>query len=139
MPSDGSFGDGMENRDQGTSSFPGGSGNAPTRTDETHSTIRRRSSRVTIDVPVEITGRTANGVAFREETRTIVVNAHGALLNLASLNITSTIVIKNKQTDGEVECRVINQKERQQGRADLAIEFIGVHPTFWAITFPPDD
>lgn len=129
----------MENRDKQTSSFVGNSGSAPVRKDETHSTIRRRSSRVTIDVPVEIIGQTANGVAFREEARTIMVNANGALLNSASLNITSTIVIKNKQTNGEVECRVINQRERQQGRGDLAIEFIGVHPTFWAITFPPDD
>jgi hypothetical protein len=84
-----------------------------------------------IDVPVEIIGQTANGLVFREDTRTIIVNAHGALLDSAiSLDVTSRIVIRNKQTNDEAQCLVINQKERQQGRDNLAIEFVGVHPTF---------
>jgi hypothetical protein len=134
------FGGGMEKRDESTSNSSENSGSAPLRKGVAHSTMGRRSSRVMIEVPVDLIGRTANGLVFREETRTIVVNAHGALLNSAmSLDITSTIVVKNKKTNDEVQCRVIYRRETQQGRADMGIEFIAAHPTFWAITFPPDD
>jgi hypothetical protein len=93
-----------------------------------------------IDVPVEVIGKTAKGLVFREDMHTIVVNAHGALLNSTmSLDIPSTVAVKNKKTNGEVQCRVIHQRGTQQGRVEMGIEFIGVHPTFWAITFPPED
>ena len=134
------FGGGMEKRDEPTLNSPENSGSAPLRKGVAHSTMGRRSSRVMIEVPVEVIGQTGNGLVFREETRTIAVNAHGALLNSAmSLDITSTIVVKNKKTNDEVQCRVIFRRETQQGRADMGIEFIAAHPTFWAITFPPDD
>ena len=134
------FGGGMEKRDEPTLNSPENSGSAPLHKGVAHSTMGRRSSRVMIEVPVEVIGQTGNGLVFREETRTIAVNAHGALLNSAmSLDITSTIVVKNKKTNDEVQCRVIFRRETQQGRADMGIEFIAAHPTFWAITFPPDD
>jgi hypothetical protein len=63
----------------------------PPRADYTGSTrkgpspypVARRSQRVTIEMPVEIVGQSVNGTAFRRETRTTVVNAHGAQLILA--------------------------------------------------------
>ena len=100
----------------------------------------RRSSRVSIDMPVEIFGQSANGKVFREETRTVVVNAHGALLIVASVQeIKSSLLLVNKRTKTEVQCRVIFHKETEKGRAELGVEFVSPQPRFWGIAFPPDD
>ena len=45
--------------------------------------VRRRSMRVLLSVPIHVSGKTAGGEEFAEETRTLVVNAHGALISLA--------------------------------------------------------
>ena len=45
---------------------------------------RRRSMRVLLSVPIVVSGKTANNEDFKEETRTLVVNAHGALIALAA-------------------------------------------------------
>jgi hypothetical protein len=41
---------------------------------------RRRSQRVLMTVPVRVSGQTGNGSHFEEETRTVAVSAHGALI-----------------------------------------------------------
>ena len=102
--------------------------------------IKRRSSRVAIDMPVEVFGQQANGKVFREETRTTVVNAHGALLNLASaVEIKPSVLLINKITQLEVQCRVISQKDTEKGNTELSVEFIDPQPRFWGIAFPPED
>ncbi|MGA7922220.1 MAG: hypothetical protein WCA38_21345, partial [Candidatus Acidiferrales bacterium] len=45
---------------------------------------RRRSMRVLLNVPVAVKGKTATNQNFDEETRTLVVNAHGALISVAA-------------------------------------------------------
>jgi len=102
--------------------------------------IKRRSSRVAIDMPVEVFGQQSNGKVFREETRTTIVNAHGALLNLASaVEIKPSVLLINKITKLEVQCRVISQKEAEKGKSELSVEFIDPQPRFWGIAFPPED
>ena len=102
--------------------------------------IKRRSSRVSIDIPVEILGQQVNGKMFREETRTIVVSAHGALLTLRlASQIKPSVLIINKKTRAEVQCRVISLKESDQGKVELGLEFVAPQPRFWGIAFPPED
>lgn len=101
---------------------------------------KRRSSRVAIDMPVEVFGQTQNGKMFREETRTTTVNAHGALLILASAKaINSSVILINKKTSTEVQCRVVYLKEMEKGRVELSVEFVIPQPRFWGISFPPED
>ena len=45
---------------------------------------RRRSMRVLLSVPIVVSGKSADNKDFQEETRTLVVNAHGALISLAA-------------------------------------------------------
>ncbi len=47
-------------------------------------TGRRRSMRVLLSVPITVNGKTKTNEDFNEETRTLVVNAHGALISLAA-------------------------------------------------------
>ncbi|MGH9679020.1 MAG: PilZ domain-containing protein, partial [Candidatus Acidiferrales bacterium] len=105
-----------------------------------NSPIKRRSSRVAIEMPVEVFGQQANGKVFREETRTTIVNAHGALLILpAGFEIKPSVLLINKTTKLEVQCRVISQKETEKGKSELGVEFVTPQPRFWGIAFPPDD
>ena len=46
--------------------------------------IKRRSERVLLDVPLFISGETEDGRAFREETFTLTVSGHGALVILTN-------------------------------------------------------
>ena len=43
---------------------------------------RRRSERVMLQVPVVVLAKTVDGEHLREETQTLVVNAHGGLMKL---------------------------------------------------------
>ena len=100
----------------------------------------RRSSRVAIDMPVEIFGQASSGKVFREETRTIVVNAHGALLMMTSIPlIKPSVLLVNKKTRTEAQCRVIFQKETEPGKGEMSVEFVDPQPRFWGIAFPPED
>jgi len=104
------------------------------------STVKRRSSRVAIDMPVEVFGQSITGKVFREETRTTVVNAHGALIVLASAaQIKPSVILINKKTNVEAQCRVIYLKETEKGKGELGVEFVDPQPRFWGIAFPPED
>jgi hypothetical protein len=101
---------------------------------------KRRSSRVSIDMPVEVFGQSVNGKVFREETRTTTVNAHGALLMLGSVvQIKPSVLLINKTTRIEVQCRVVSLKETEKGKVELGVEFVIPQPRFWGIAFPPED
>jgi hypothetical protein len=100
----------------------------------------RRSSRVLIVMPVEISGQEINGKAFRREAHTRVVNAHGALLILAAIpQIKPLIRLVNKRSSTEVQCRVAYRKEIENGTVELGVEFETPQAMFWGITFPPED
>lgn len=115
-------------------------GNPPALKGPSNPATRRRSSRVAIDMPVEVFGQAVNGKMFREETRTTTVNAHGALLVLGSpVQIKPSVLLINKATRIEVQCRVISLKETEKGKVELCIEFMIPQPQFWGITFPPED
>ncbi len=127
----------MSERVPGSSLTPN---KGPAQKGSPNSLGKRRSSRVAIDMPVEIFGQAANGKVFREETRTTNVSAHGAALVLVlTPGIKPSILLVNKKTGMEVQCRVISQKETDKGIVELAVEFITPQPRFWGIAFPPED
>jgi hypothetical protein len=101
---------------------------------------RRRSLRVLLSVPVLISGKNASGQDFREETRTLVVNAHGALISLAAqVKAGQQIRMANKATLQALNCRIVYVSSPQAGRMQMGIEFEKPCPSFWQIDFPPDD
>jgi PilZ domain-containing protein len=101
---------------------------------------RRRSMRVLLSVPIAVTGKAIDQKEFTEEARTLVVNAHGALISLeARVVVNQEITISNKATRQTLECRVVHVGNAQGGRTQLGVEFVRASPTFWQIDFPPDD
>ena len=101
---------------------------------------RRRSMRVLLSVPISVNGKTVQNQDFSEETRTLVVNAHGALISLAAPVVANqTIFVSNNATQETEECRIVYLGNTQAGKAQMGVEFLSPSPTFWQIDFPPED
>jgi len=112
----------------------------PSQKGPSQNLVARRSLRVAIDMPVEVVAQSVDGMTFRQDTRTTVVGAHGALLVLATTTeIKPILLLINKKTGGEAQCRVAYQKRIDGGRVELGIEFVDPQPRFWRIAFPPDN
>jgi PilZ domain len=102
--------------------------------------VRRRSQRVLMQVPVRIRGTDAQGKAVEEETETLAINAHGALVLLQSrLTSGSKVQLQHKKTEEEHECHVAFLGPLRSGKAEIGLEFSSPHPTFWRVAFPPED
>lgn len=103
-------------------------------------TGRRRSMRVLLSVPIRVSGKTKTNEDFDEETRTLVVNAHGALISLSAKVIAGQeVMLSNKSTQTSIGCRVVYLGNPTSGKIQMGIEFLKPCPTFWQIDFPPDD
>jgi hypothetical protein len=103
-------------------------------------TGRRRSMRVLLSVPIVVSGQSVQKKEFSEDTRTLVVNAHGALISLNEKQIAGgKITISNKATQNSVLCRIVYVGAVQAGKAQVGVEFERPSPKFWQIDFPPED
>jgi PilZ domain len=103
-------------------------------------TGRRRSMRVLLSVPIYVAGENKDGQKFDEQTRTLVVNAHGALISLAAKVMAGQqIHVSNRATRKTMDCRVVYVGNPAAGKMQMGVEFTQPCPSFWQIDFPPDD
>ena len=101
---------------------------------------RRRSCRVLVQVPVQVTADADVQGSFEEDTQTLVVNAHGALILLANpVRTGQTLRLKNKASKDEELCKVVYLGPAQNSRIQVGVEFTSPSPHFWHIAFPPED
>lgn len=102
---------------------------------------RRRSMRVMLSVTVVVRGKAPDGKSFfDEETKTLVVNAHGALILLRSeVKADQKITLTHKASKESEGCRIVYVGRMQGGKAQVGIEFDKPAPKFWGISFPPED
>ena len=85
---------------------------------------RRRSQRVLMQVAVRIRGTDAQGKTIEEETETLAINAHGALVLLESrLTSGSKVQLQHKKTQEEHECHVAFLGPVRSGKAEIGLEF----------------
>ena len=101
---------------------------------------RRRSQRVLMQVSVKIRGNDADGKKFEEETSTLAINVHGALVLLqARITSGSKIHLQHNGTKEEQECHVAFLGPVRAGKAEVGLEFSDARPGFWRVAFPPED
>ena len=101
---------------------------------------RRRSQRVLMQVAVRIRGTDAQGKPFDEASRTLAINAHGALVLLAArVTSGSTLHVLHAHTQEEQECHVVFLGPVRNGKAEIGFEFSAPRPSFWHVAFPPED
>lgn len=102
---------------------------------------RRRSQRVILTMPVIVcTEGASREASFEEQTHTLVVNLHGALILLAGKVIRGQkLRMKNKATQAEQVCQVASVGAKSEGKTQVGVEFLKPSPDFWHISFPPED
>ena len=99
---------------------------------------RRRSERLPLRVALWVCGRSAGKGSFKEETVTLSINSHGALLALsANVALGQRLLLMNPQTWDEVEARVNRLAALYDERTQVAVEFAQPAPQFWATGAPP--
>ena len=102
---------------------------------------RRRSQRVVLAFGITVTSADEGRIAaFQEETQTLVVNAHGALILLAAkVEKEQLLRMKNRSTREEQACKVVFVGPLANGKTQIGIEFTSPSPEYWHIAFPPED
>lgn len=107
---------------------------------DTPESNQRRSSRVFTRIPVRATGKNTDGRKFRENSQTIVINAHGGLLYLhEALEMGADIALINPVTEEEQECRVVYLGDTSEKGTRIGVEFLSPSPHFWGVEFAPQD
>lgn len=92
---------------------------------------RRRSERLRLRVTLWVCGYSTGKGSFKEETDTLSINSHGALLTLsANVVLGQTLLLMNLQTWDEVEARVSRFAALDGQRTQVAVEFAHPAPQF---------
>ncbi len=100
----------------------------------------RRSQRVILRIPILVRAEIRGEPPLKEDTFTLVVNVHGALISLAmKVKPGQKLVLRNWHTAKEQDCRVIHVRDNPFGKNEVGIEFPFPNPQFWSLDFPPPD
>src|SRR5882757_9434313 len=68
---------------------------------------QRRSQRILVSVPVRVTGERQEGGTLDENTATLIVNAHGALILMKEdVSVGQTITVEHLASTEKIECVV---------------------------------
>lgn len=102
---------------------------------------RRRSTRVDFVTPVILTGRSATGQTFREETETSTVNFHGAKLRTQhQVLVGMQVGVENPQNglSEKAICVWVGETPPGQTAHDIAIQLLNSR-NIWGLENPPAD
>ncbi|MBS1839586.1 MAG: PilZ domain-containing protein [Acidobacteria bacterium] len=100
---------------------------------------RRRSERVMLRMSIVVETETVQHEKMREETHTLVVNAHGGLLKL-EMEVLAGQPLRLLNKAGMVApARVVRVENPPGGYTAVAFEFDEPMPKFWPVAFPPED
>jgi Tfp pilus assembly protein PilX len=93
-----------------------------------------------LQIPVVVQTKTRDGKDVREDTQTVVVNAHGGLLKLKmEVKTGQPILLINERAKLQQGCHVVRVETSGAGNSAVAFEFDQPTPQFWPIVFPPAD
>jgi PilZ domain len=98
---------------------------------------KRRSDRVLVALPIELTATDLSGVRFTEACLTEMVSLHGASVALARrASAEHPVTLRRRSLDLEVEARILGQLGIRPGQHIYGIAFTEDSPNFWGIHFP---
>jgi hypothetical protein len=100
---------------------------------------RRRSERLLLTVPIRVEGVDSSGQKFIENTRTLVINRHGARIQLKrAVGVGAKLKIVNLVGNRDAEFRVVGptQPMNDQG-SEWGVECTDEKRNIWGIDFPP--
>lgn len=105
-----------------------------------------RSDAVSLEIPVKIHGSRVTDVVremtphtepFEEETSTMIVFPHGAVVRMATaVTAGQMLVVTNSRTRQDAICRVVKVRTFSKAQAYVEIEFTHTQPGYWGVAFP---
>jgi hypothetical protein len=103
--------------------------------------LDRRSTRLSIAIPVTISGVDAAGQTYREDVRTVVINKHGGkIATTQRLALGASVQIENHAMRTMVKGSVVWLGETNP---PSELHHVGLQlldsQNIWGIAFPPDD
>ena len=101
----------------------------------------RRSTRLSISIPIFISGVDASGKSFRESARTLVVNKHGGkIATTHQLVMGSEILIENPTMRAKAKASVIwvGTTMSPDNMMQVGLQLLKAQ-NIWGIAFPPED
>jgi len=100
----------------------------------------RRTQRILLRIPILVRAQFEGDLPIKEDTHTLEVNAHGALIALAMrARPGQKLTLRNWATAREQECRVVHVREIPGGKNEVGVAFPYAMPRFWNVQFPPPD
>ena len=101
----------------------------------------RRSTRLSISIPVVISGVDADGNSFSESVRTLIVNKHGAkIATTHHLAMGTEVPIENRALGAVAKASVawLGGKHYPGDLHHVGLQLLEAQ-NVWGIAFPPDD
>jgi hypothetical protein len=88
-------------------------------------------------IPVRVSGQNVLGSPFEEETQTLAISAHGALI-LVSTQVYrgQQLTLSNVQTKAALECVVAHIEKYQSSQPQVGVEFMLPNPNILARGLP---
>lgn len=98
----------------------------------------RRSDRISLELPIQVSGTDGLGRGFMEETKTLVLSRHGAKILLSrKLAPDQEVSILCRTTGQEEAARVVGQIGGEANGFYYGMEFLNQEANVWDIEFPP--
>ncbi len=98
----------------------------------------RRSDRISLELPIDVSGTDGVGRAFMDETHTVLLSRHGAKIVLArKLAPDQEFNVHCRKTGREGGARVVGQIGECEEGAFYGIEILDADLNLWDIDFPP--
>ncbi len=101
----------------------------------------RRSTRLSIAIPIAISGKDAAGNLFKENSRTAVINKQGAkILTTHQLALGAEVVIENRALglSGKAIVVWIGDRVSTKEAVEMGVQLLE-SANIWGIEFPPED
>ena len=101
----------------------------------------RRSDRILLAIPVEVSGRDNQGRAIHEKTMTNLVSKHGARFSSQhEFSVNSDAVVYVPHLERRQQSRVAWVSDAPDGRGNYQVAIELEHAeNFWGVQFPPKD
>jgi len=105
------------------------------------SAANRRSTRLSIGIPIAISGTDREGNPFKENTRTVVINKQGAkVVTTNQLSLGAEILIENRALKYSGKAMVVWIGDRRSAKepVEMGVQLLEAS-NIWGIEFPPED
>ena len=102
---------------------------------------QRRSTRLSITIPITMSGKDTGGHTFKENSRTVVINKQGAkILTFHQLAVGAEVTIENRILGRTAKATVVWVGDRPSPKDALEVGVqLANAENIWGIEFPPDD